>query len=126
MYTFLINYNKYHNYDKVKKIMIKKIGENDFNFTVSQCVDNHFISGVRYSNSTTTNYIHINRSTTLFITCYGFDFMKNYYANIKNLIRDLFLILTTAIITVIINNKWSNLNECNNIINNVFSQDIIS
>lgn len=124
MYIFLKSYNKYHNYDKVKQLMIEKIDENDFNFAVSQCIDNHFINGIRYTSEKTTNYIHINHSEILYITYYGFEFLKNYYGNIKNLIRDIFLILITAIITVIINNKWSNLDECNNIVNNIISQNV--
>lgn len=125
IYTFLSLLNKNHNYVETYNVLLQKIHENDLNLAISECVDNHFIDGVAYRKGKLKNEFYFCHSENVYITYNGHEFLKNYYDTILKLMRDLFLIIATAIITVLITNKFSVPNQDVNICDEIFSKNII-
>ena len=126
MYNFLVMFNKCNSIEKTRKDFCKKFkfndNDNNFEFVVSQCLDNNFLSGITYSTSVSNNY-YLVYSENIYITYTGFEFLKNYYSFLKKILWNLFIIITTAVITVIANNKLSNSNQKIDTTNKVISQD---
>lgn len=127
MYYFLNSYNKNHDINKTKNKMIDKfkIDEEKFWYVVYQCVEFKYIDGIKCSKSI-NNHIHTILLKHIYITYLGYEFIKTYYEFIKKIFWNLFLIITTAVVTVIINNKFSNSNQRVNSINDIFPQNIKS
>ncbi len=126
MYKTLITFKKYNDISKTQNYICKKfnIQESDFTFTIRQCVENHFIDGINCSQSL-DNTTHIIYSEHIYLTYSGYEFMKEYYSFIKKLLWNLFLIFTTAIVTVKVNNFFSKPNQIINPTNNVISDKVI-
>lgn len=115
MYKILIKFNKCKSIEDTQIFIINKykIDKKDFSYLISQCVEQQLLNGI-IANKTANNYYHIFCSENIYLTYYGYEFIKNYYGWIKKLLRDLFLIFITAIITVIINNELDNTNQIHN------------
>lgn len=121
MYKILKSLNKTNDYELTKNKLLNSMSEVDFNYAIYECDRQHLLDGFICTKGAVNNNVFIKVPKRFYITISGYEFIKSYYSNIKNLLRDLFLILTTAIITVVINNKWSNTDECRNIIDKVIS-----
>ena len=126
MYKTLIIFKKCNDIFKTQNYICKKfnIQESDFTFIIRQCVENHFIDGISCSQSI-SNLTHTDYCEHIYLTYSGYEFMKDYYSFIKKLLWNLFLIITTAIITVKVNNFFSKPNQIINPTNNVVSNDTI-
>ena len=126
MYKTLISFKKYNNIFKTQNYICKKFGiqESDFTFIVRQCVENHFIDGINCSQSL-DNTTHAIYSEHIYLTYSGYEFMKDYYSFVKKIIWNLFLIITTAIVTVKVNDFFSKPNQIINPTNNVISNKSI-
>lgn len=111
MYLVLSTFNKHNDIFKTQKHICKKlkIDEKEFAQIVSECVAHNFFDGIK-SSSSINNCKHIVYCEHIYITYSGYEFLKNYYDFIKSFLWNLSLIITTAIITVVINNKFSNFN----------------
>lgn len=114
MYKTLTSFNKTHDMQKTQDIIISKysLKDNDFAFIISQCVDNHFIDGIFYDKSANNRFMTIYKKY-MYITYNGYEFVKNYYSFILKLLRDLLLILATALVTVNVNN-WLSTEQTSN------------
>ncbi len=122
MYIVLKNFNKYKDVYKTQEFVCKKLKLDEASFAniVSECVLNHFFDGIATSSSV-SNLKHNVYSDHIYITYNGYEFLKNYYAFLKRILWELFLIITTAFITVAFTNWLPNGNH------NVGTiQDIIS
>ena len=123
MYLVLSAFNKHNDISKTQKHICKKlkIDEDKFAQIVSECVAHNFFDGIN-SSSSMNNRKHVVYCERIYITYSGYEFLKNYYDFLKKLLWNLFLIVTTAIITVAINNKFSNSNQDICRINQISSQ----
>lgn len=127
MYFLLNDFNKTNDF-KLSMNNTKdkfKIDDYTLGFRINECVTNHFINGI-HSDATASNRYICNVSEHIFITYNGYEFLTNYYSFIKKILWELLIIIVTATITVIINNKLSNDNQITNITDNVASQDFVS
>ena len=127
MYKTLMKFKKCNDISKTQNYICKKfnIQESDFTFIVRQCVENHFIDGINCSQSL-NNTTHASYSEHIYLTYSGYEFMKNYYSFIKKLLWNLFLIITTAIVTVKVNDFFSKSNQVINPANHIVSNNTIS
>lgn len=127
MYKTLLKFNKCKSMQETQKFIIKKykLDEWFFSYITDQCVEMKFIDGIKSTTSMSNRY-HTTYSQNIYITYNGYEFLKNYYGFIKKVLWNLFLIITTAIITVIFNNKFSVSNENINTGDNVFPNDTIN
>ena len=123
MYKILIKYSKCNSMVETQKYIINKFKLDEWHFTylIGQCVEHHLIDGIVVSKSINNHY-HTVYTENIYITYSGYDFLKNYYGFIKRILWNLFLIVTTAIITVLIENKFSNSNQDINTRNEVVPQ----
>lgn len=123
MYKILIKFSKCNSMQQTQKYIINKfkIDEWYFAYLTGQCVEHHLIDGIVISKSINNHY-HTIYTENIYITYNGYDFLKNYYSFIKNVLWNLFLIITTATITAIINNEFSTSNQGVNIRNEIMSQ----
>ena len=126
MYKTLINFKKFQNISKTQNYICKKfnIQESDFTFIIRQCVENHFIDGIKCSKSI-NNYTYAIYSENIYLTYSGYEFLKDYYSFVKKILWNLFLIITTAIITVKVNDFFSKPNQIINPTNYVISDKSI-
>ena len=115
MYKTLTKFNKCNSIKETQTFMINKykLDQSYFSYIIGQCVEQQLIEGIVISKSIGNHY-HAVYTENIYITYNGFEFMKNYYIWIKKLLRDLFLILMTAIITVKINNWLDHSNQVHN------------
>ncbi len=112
MYLVLSSFNKYSDIFEVQKRICRKLKIDEVKFAqiVSECVERNFFDGIS-SLSSANNHKHNVYRDQIYITYSGYEFLKDYYGFIKKVVWNLFLIVTTAIITVAINNKFSNSNQ---------------
>lgn len=105
MYKTMIKFNKCNSMPKTQEFIINKFKLDDyyFSYIISQCVEQHYIDGIVVSKSI-NNHHHTVYTQNIYITYYGYEFLKNYYSLIKKIIWQLLVIITTATITVNINN----------------------
>ncbi|HAB66561.1 MAG TPA: hypothetical protein DCE23_04255 [Firmicutes bacterium] len=106
MYKILKSLSKTHDFKKTEKLLSNKISKDDYNSTIIECVEYQYLKNVDYYINVLGTYV-INFPSKVFITCLGYDFLKNYFSSIFKLLRDLLLIIVTALITVHINNWFS-------------------
>lgn len=107
MYKFLKTLDKTNDAEKTKNIMLKSISEEEFNYTILECTNNHFVDGFICNKGCVNNNVIVKSLKNFYITLNGYEFLKNYYGFIVKLVRDLFLILVTAIVTVNFDNWFS-------------------
>lgn len=126
MYKILVEFNKCHNIYETEIIICKNlnINENDFSFALRQCVENHFFDGIDCSIMETNNTV-FEYKDYIFITYSGYEFIKNYYSFFKKLLWHFFVVITTAIITVIISNYLSETNQAGNFCNNSTKNEFV-
>lgn len=124
MYFVLSAFNKYNDMLKTQNYICNKlkITEDKFAQIISECVAHNFFDGIE-SSASINNRKHITYCEHVYITYSGYEFLKNYYEFIKNLLWNLFLIIATAIITVMINNKFSDSNQNTCVANQITSQN---
>lgn len=123
MYRFLLSLKKSHDYKKTYQELSLKIENSNLDYVIAECVDNHFIDGITYSKGKLENDIYLHCSNKIYLTSTGCEFIKNYYSYIFKLLRDIFLIFVTAIVTVLITNKFSVSNQDINLTCHIASQD---
>lgn len=126
MYKILKSLDKTDNYELTKNKILKSINENKFNYAIYECDRHHFLDGFICSRGIIHNDFFIKVPEKFYITQDGYNFLKNYYSNLFNLIRDILLMIITAYITVLINNKWSNTNQSCYCFDNICSQNCIN
>ena len=112
MYIVLKIFNKYKDMFKTQEFVCKKLklDEPTFANIVSECVLNHFLDGIATSSSVSNLKYNV-YSEHIYITYSGYEFLKNYYAFLKRILWELFLIITTAFITVVFTNWLPNSNH---------------
>ena len=115
MYKTLTMFNKCKSMPETQKFIINKykLDEWYFAYITTQCVEMHLIDGIT-SNTSMSNHHQTTYAQNIYITYNGFEFMKNYYGFIKKVLWNLFLIITTAIITVNFDNWFSTTKQINN------------
>ena len=126
MYITLIKFRKYNDIFKTQDFICKRfnIQESDFTFIIRQCVENHFIDGIDCSQSS-NNLTYAIYNEHIYLTYSGYEFMKDYYSFVKKLLWNLFLMITTAIVTVKVNDFFSKSNQIINPSNHVISDNTI-
>lgn len=107
MYKFLTLLEKNHDYNKTYQELSSKIDDYSLNFAIYECINKGYIDGVIYSKGKLNNQISLIASKNVYVTYYGYVFIKQYHATAKKIIWHLFLMAATAIITVEINNLLS-------------------
>lgn len=112
MYLLLKSFNKYKDIYKTQEFVCRKLKLDEASFAniVSECVLNHFLDGI-VTSSSVSNLKYNVYSDHIYITYNGYEFLKNYYAFLKRIVWELFLIITTAFITVIFTNWFSDRNH---------------
>lgn len=112
MYLLLKSFNKHKDIYKTQEFVCKKLKLDEASFAniVSECVLNHFFDGIETSSSA-SNLKHNVYSEHIYITYNGYEFLKNYYTFLKRIVWELFLIITTAFITVAFTNWLPNSNH---------------
>lgn len=130
VYKTLLKFKKYGCMFKTQDYITKKFKFDEYYFAyiVGQCVEMKLLDGIRTSKSINNHYHNV-YSENIYITYNGYEFLKNYHSKFYSLLRDLFLIFITAVvtatITVLINNKFSKSNQSNNIFNDICSKETI-
>lgn len=122
MYKILIKFNKCKSIFETQEYIINKfkLEEWYFSYLIGQCVEHHLIDGIVVSKSINNHY-HTVYTENIYITYNGYEFLKNYYGLIKKILWNLFLIITTAIITVKINNWLSSTEQSCDCISNPYT-----
>ncbi len=127
IYTFLDSFDKSNDYKKSKQSIIDKLNCDDkyANFIIGECDNSNYFSGLSV-NKNCLNQTLIDIRENLYVTRDGYKFIHQYELDNFNFFwipfKTFFLILATAIITVIINNCFSNSNQSINIVDDVTSQ----
>lgn len=126
MYKLLKKFNKCNSMPETQKYIIKKYNLDEwfFGYITKQCIELELICGISISVSMSNRHI-TTYAKNIYITYQGFEFLKNYHSTIYKLLRDLFLIVLTATITVLIDNKLSNSNQNINTTDNVTSDSSV-
>ena len=123
MYFLLKDFNKTKDFKlSVSNMRNKfKLDEHNTSFRIYEIVTSHYIEGINCNKTMSNTYINT-LSNHIFITYSGYEFLKDYYGFIKRIIWELFIIITTAIITVMANNKFSVSNQDINLCDDIISQ----
>lgn len=126
MYKTLVKFNQCKSMTETQDYIIDKYKLDSwyFSYIISQCVEMKLIDGIKSEPSMGNNY-KTTYAKYIYITYNGYEFLKNYYGFIKKVLWNLSLIFITAVITVLINNKFSNFNQIINISDNVTPKHII-
>lgn len=115
MYKILHKFENCKSIGDTKNFIVNKykIDENYFSYLIGQCVEQQLFDGIKITTSI-NNFYHNIYSKNIYISYNGYEFIKNYYGWLKKLLRDLFLIIITAFVTVVINNNLDNTKQIHN------------
>lgn len=123
MYLTVLKFHKCKDIKETENYICKKLNITDIEFSqiIYECVSSHFFDGIKCSGSMSNKKYNV-YSQHIFITYFGYEFLKNYHGFIKKVLWELFLIITTAFVTVLITNKFSISDKYVNISDNIVSQ----
>ncbi len=123
MYFLLKDFNKTKNFkSSIANMSSKfKMDNSTTGFRVYEVVANHYIEGVNCNKTMANTYVNT-LSNYIFITSSGYEFLKDYYGFIRKILWELFIIVTTAVVTIMLNNKFSISNKDTSSSNNDASQ----
>ena len=112
MYVVLKTFNNCNDIFKTQKLVCEKLKIDEITFAhiISECVSNYFFDGIKTTTSVSNLKYNI-YSEHIYISYNGYEFLKNYHGFIKRIAWELFLIITTTLITIILTNYFSDTNQ---------------
>ena len=124
MYFILKDFNKTKDFKKtIENTKNKfKIYDNKLGFRINECVNRNLLDGINTSHSI-NNSQHSVLCEHIFITYNGYEFITNYHSKAKSIIRDILLIVITAVITSLVNNYLSKSDQYYDIISQIINQE---
>lgn len=130
IYNFLIVFHKTNNLDKaIEAIKIRLNCDDEYaRYIVSECVKSNYFDGINISKSV-NHCIFLDIRQHMYISRVGYQFIHNYRIDKFNFfwipLKNLIIILLTAIITVLVTNSLSDSKQSLDIGNHIFTQDMI-